>query len=293
MNCSDVSERLSAVYDGELSGTERDAVTEHLSVCMQCASEFSNFESLSHAIRESPLPPVPASVWTGIAAQMSPGATSGPAFGLDGQVAQAGLTQARPAKQVWLPVLALAASILFVLGTGFWFSQRSGNAHLGHQHDGEFAAAMDLYLQTLEDDPEGAEQFLLDKYHGKTVDPESAVRLVGYRPAVAQGLPEGYSLTSTSVLDMPCCTCVKAVCKRRDGSTLVLFEHDDEQTAWFGQRPSNMAMCGDTECCLVSLDSSLAATWKRGSRSVTAVGVRDQAEVSKFVSWLDSKTGKG
>lgn len=288
MNCSDVSDRLSAVYDGELSGTERDAVAEHLSVCKQCASEFSNFESLSRAIRESPLPPVPASVWTGIAAQMSPGATSGPVLGPAGQVAHT-----RPATQVWFRVLALAASILLVLGTGFWFSQHSGNAHLGHQHDGEFAVAMDMYLQALEDDPEGAEQFLLQKYHGEPVDPEGAVRLVGYRPAVAQGLPEGYSLTSTSVLEMPCCTCVKAVCKRQDGSTLVLFEHDDEQTAWFGQRPSNMAMCGDTECCLVSLDSSLAATWKRGSRSVTAVGVRDQAEVSKFVSWLDSKTGKG
>ena len=92
---------------------------------------------------------------------------------------------------------------------------------------------------------------------------------------------------------MPCCTCVKAVCKRQDGSTLVLFEHDDEKTEWFGQRTTNMAMCGDTECCLVDLDSSIAATWKRGSRSMTAVGVRDKAEVTKLASWLDNKTQEG
>jgi hypothetical protein len=112
---------------------------------------------------------------------------------------------------------------------------------------------------------------------------------VGYRPAVSEGLPEGYSLASTSVLKMPCCTCVKAVCKRQDGSTLVLFEHDDEKTEWFGERQSNMAMCGDKECCLVDLDSSIAATWKQGSRSLTAVGVRDVDEVNTLVSWLDTK----
>jgi hypothetical protein len=70
---------------------------------------------------------------------------------------------------------------------------------------------------------------------------------------------------------------------------LVLFEHDDEETEWFGDRPSNMATCGDKECCLVNLDESIAATWRRGSRWVTAVGVRDEAEVSELVTWLDSK----
>ena len=124
-------------------------------------------------------------------------------------------------------------------------------------------------------------------------DRDRAVQLVGYRPAVSEGLPEGYTLASTSVLTMPCCRCVKSVCKRQDESTLVLFEHDDEKAEWFGQRPSSIATCGGKECCLVELDSSLAATWKRGSRSVTAVGIRDKAEVDLLVNWLDNKTDKG
>ena len=70
----------------------------------------------------------------------------------------------------------------------------------------------------------------------------------------------------------------------------MLFEHDDEKTDWFGERPSSMATCGDKECCLVDLDSSIAATWKRGSRWVTAVGVRDTDEISELVTWLESKT---
>ncbi len=287
MNCSDVSDRLSAVYDGELSGAERDAVAEHLSVCERCAAEFAGFESLSRAIRESPMRAVPLGIWTSIAAQLAQTGPDEPAVVVPKQP-----SQTKP----WIAVrgLALAASILLLLGSGVWILQQSGISHgdHGHEHSAEFAVTMDNYLKMLATDPDGAEQFLLNRYHSETVDPEHAMKLVGYRPAVAQGLPEGYSLTSTSVLEMPCCTCVKAVCKRQDGSTLVLFEHDDEKAEWFGKRPSNMATCGDTQCCLVELDSSFAATWKRGSRSVTAVGVRDEAEVSKLVSWLDKKTDK-
>ncbi|QDV26021.1 anti-sigma factor family protein [Aureliella helgolandensis] len=286
MKCSDVLDRLSAYYDGELSGTARDSVAQHLAACEQCASEFAGFESLSRIVKESPLPTVPPEIWTGIEARFS-----------DNASIESTESPTKPTIPTWSGVsirqLALAASVLLLLGSGLWLTRFSGHSHVDHEHSAEFVATMDHYLRTLDDDPERAEQLLLDKYNGETVDTEGAVRLVGYRPAVAQGLPEGYSLASTSVLKMPCCTCVKTVCKRQDGSTLVLFEHDDEKTEWFGKRPTNMAMCGDTECCLVDLDSSIAATWKRGSRSMTAVGVRDKAEVSKLASWLDSKTEEG
>ncbi len=152
---------------------------------------------------------------------------------------------------------------------------------------------MDEYLQKLPTDPNEAEQFLLAKYKGERVDERRAVELVGYRPIVSQGLPEGYSLASTSVLRMPCCTCVKAVCQRVDGSTLVLFEHDDEEVTWFGDRPSKLATCGDKECCLVDLDENIAATWKQGTRSITAVGVRDEDEIATFVSWMEDAKSNG
>ncbi|MEZ6150331.1 MAG: zf-HC2 domain-containing protein [Pirellulaceae bacterium] len=284
MKCSDVLDRLSAYYDGELSGTAGDSIAQHLTACERCASEYAGFESLSRIVQESPLPTVPPEIWAGIGATFSDNAST---------ESKVSLTKPaiRPRSRVSVRQLALAVSVLLLLGYGVWLSQHLGNPH--HEHNAEFVATMDHYLKTLDGDPEGAEQLLLDKYNGQTVDPGGAVQLVGYRPAVAQGLPEGYSLASTSVLKMPCCTCVKAVCKRQDGSTLVLFEHDDEKTDWFGQRPTNMAMCGDTECCLVDLDSSIAATWQRGSRSMTAVGVRDKAEVSKLASWLDNKTEEG
>lgn len=278
MDCSDVQDQLSAYLDGELTSEVREAVSRHFEHCQTCAADVAAFRKLSEAVRRLPTPDVaPPAMWAEISAK------------LDGQSSDIPGAQTSFQRK-WFSgagkTILLAALVLLILGSGIWVMRYSIPAE--HEHSAEFVAAMDHYLTTLSTDPEGAEQFLLKRYDGKTVEPEGAIKLVGYRPAVAEGLPDGYSLASTSVLKMPCCVCVKAVCNRDDGSTLVLFEHDDEKTEWFGDRSSNKAMCGDKECCLVDLDSTIAATWKRGSRSLTAVGVRDINEVNTLVSWLDN-----
>ncbi len=289
MKCSDVQDRLSAYYDGELSAESQAKMTRHLAGCESCAAEFAEFKDVTRAVSRMREPKVPSSVWDDLSAELA-----------DAELNDSSKLQPVSGQQVnrrwWTSsrALALAASVFLMLSLGYWMNRpHYDNLAMtdAHDHSAEFVATMDHYLRQLPDDPDAAEQFLLNKYDGQSVNADTAVQLVGYRPAVSEGLPEGYSLASTSVLKMPCCTCVKAVCKRQDGSTLVLFEHDDEKTEWFGQRESNMAMCGDKECCLVDLDSSIAATWKRGSRSLTAVGVRDVDEVNTLVSWLDTKVG--
>ncbi len=282
MKCSDAQERLSAFYDGELSSDARDSMAEHLAECRRCATDYAGFETVTRAVNNSPRANVPAAVWNGISAQLDADQRDEQIEGQFVPLPQSNKQQSA-ARASWRR-LALAASILLLVGSAFWVSRGS---HSDHDHGAEFVKTMDHYLRTLPRDPDGAEQYLLDKYDGETVDVEDAIKLVGYRPAIAGGLPEEYSVVSTSVLKMPCCTCVKASCRRQDGSRLILFEHDDEKTGWFGERRSNMAMCGDKECCLVDLDSSIAATWKLGSRSVTAVGVLDKEEVVALVSWLD------
>ncbi len=274
MNCSEIQERLSAYHDGELTSEMREVVAAHVVDCEQCASQLAEFESYTDTFQKLPQPEVPATVWVGVSKQIEHELTVERSRSAESNSGFWGTTRR----------LALAASVLLMIGAGLWMTYHSG--HSGSHH-AEFGKTMDHYLKTLARDPDQAEQFLLDKYDGKMVDPEDAIQLVGYRPAVASGLPEEYTLASTSVMKMPCCTCVKAVCKRKDGSTLVLFEHDDAEAELLGDRPSSMATCGDTECCLVDLDSSIAATWKRGSRWVTAVGVRDANEIGELVAWLE------
>lgn len=273
MNCLEVKELLSAYYDEELNGDIRTQVAAHVATCEDCTRRLAEFKSYGDAFAMLPQPKVPEGGWDEIAGLVD---------GVDG------VRLADRQRPFWRSpaVLSLAASVLLLLGIGMWMRGHSDHAD---SHHAEFVATMDRYLTTLATDPAQAEAFLLSQYDGQTVQPEDAIKLVGYRPAVASGLPDNYTLTLTSVMKMPCCTCVKAVCKRQDGSTLVLFEHDDEETEWFGHRESNLAMCGDKECCLVDLDSSIAATWRQGSRWVTAVRARDEDEVSELVTWLESK----
>ncbi|MEO8268596.1 MAG: zf-HC2 domain-containing protein [Aureliella sp.] len=284
MNCTEIQDLLSPYYDGELSADARASVAEHLLHCATCAGILAGYRKLSDSISATPVGPVSETIWAGIVRELDRASE----LAAQSKV----LTSATQMQRPWLTRatfqrLAIAASILLVFGLSVWLRRHDAMTDMHSSHGPEFVATMNHYLKVLPENPEQAEQFLLDKYDGKLVTPEQAISLVGYRPSVADGLPEGYTLASTSVLKMPCCTCVKAVCKRSDGSTLVLFEHDDEKTAWFGDRPTTMAMCGDKECCLVDLDSSIAATWREGTRSVTAVGARDQAEVVKFVDWFE------
>lgn len=288
MKCSDVQKRLSAHNDSELTAETHKAVASHLAECEVCASKFAEFESITRLVQGVSTPKVPPAIWGCISENLN-------AHDLT-KTPNTQTEHADRAKRSWMSLryltpgkLLLAASVLLLIGFGSWNVRQFWNSQREHQHAAEFITTMDHYLQTLSTDPNSAEQFLVNKYNGQPIDPGEAIQLVGYRPAVAEGLPDGYSLASTSVLKMPCCACVKSVCKREDGSTLVLFEHDDKKVEWFGQRRNSIAMCGDKECCLVELEPNIAATWKRGPRSVTAVGVRDVDEVNMLVSWLESK----
>lgn len=287
MICADVETLMSAYVDDELSGKTLEMVRKHVANCESCAAEIAEFRKISQRMKQIPQPDVPAAVWSGIVAQLPAGVSDATQLERSVQLPPKSRDRHRPGRALQRSVLA--ASLLFILGAGVWWARDASKPQDSHLHSPEFVMAMDHYLNTFTTDAEGAEQFLLKKYNGRTVDANAAVNLVGYRPAVASGLPDGYTLASISVLKMPCCTCVKALCKRQDGSSLALFEHDDEKTEWFGKRSSRMAMCEDRECCLVELDSSIAATWKRGSRSMTAVGAQSVDEVNLLVSWLDRK----
>lgn len=285
MNCTDIQELLSPYYDGELPSDALASVAEHLRGCASCAEVLAGYRKVSESFSAVSVGAVSEDIWAKIIDQLDrPRETRD---NPDVLATFASSEAGRPwLNQATYQRLAIAASMLIVFGLSVWLCRQDSITDMHDSHGAGFVATMDHYLEILPGNPERAQQFLLDQYDGKVVAPEQAISLVGYRPTVADGLPKGYTLASTSVLKMPCCTCVKAVCKRNDGSTLVLFEHDDEEAAWFGERPTSMAVCGDKECRLVDLESSIAATWRKGTRSVTAVGARDQAEVASLVNWF-------
>ncbi|MAC52226.1 MAG: hypothetical protein CME31_06750 [Gimesia sp.] len=277
MNCSEVQELLSAYYDGELADDQKSHVSAHINSCSKCAKELAGFEKLSRMSSDFSEHVPTQQIWNQINQQ------------LDQQsiCEDPGTKPVDNDRRFSFSVprsFVLAATILVAAGIG-WFTYQSWFAHGKHDH---FTAEFGHYLDEFPRDPDTAQQILLAKYKNQLVDPNQASEHIGYQPSVAKGLPAEYTLESTHIIKMPCCTCVQSICKRSDGSTLAVFEHDDDEiTEWFGDRPSITASCKDKQCCLVEMDEQIAASWKHGSRHITLIGARDLDEVNKLVAWLN------
>ena len=279
MNCSDIQELLSAYYDGELADERRARMSEHLDVCSDCANELAGFEKLSNMAGALGTPAPPEHLWSQLEQQLEEQP-------VEEQPAVIAASATRRSSFPAPRLFVFAATVFIAVGIG-WFAYRSWFPH-GEHH--QFTVEFGHYLEEFRRDPVAAQQILLAKYGSQLVEPDQVIQQVGYRPAVADGLPVGYRVESTHVIKMPCCTCVQSFCRRGDGSTLVIFEHDDEETTeWFGGRPEITTSCNGERCCLVELDDRIAASWKRGKRHMTLIGVQDVAEVNQMVAWLDEK----
>jgi len=274
MECSQVQSLLSAYLDDELGAEARSRAAGHLQRCEACADQLQKFAALSQAAGALDAPEPPAELWGRIEAQLDE--TS--------QAQGAGQARRRPA---WvLSVAALAATVLIAIGIG-WLARQSW---LSPDEQAVFARDFGRYLDAFRSNPDDAQQMLLATYQAAPIHPEEAVRHVGYRPLAANGLPGEYTVEETYVMRMPCCTCVQTVCKRRDGSVLAIFEHDDETvTGRIGDKHGITTRCCGKDCCLVDLNDRIAATWRHGSRRVTLVGVHDLAEVNQWVAWMDAQ----
>jgi len=279
MNCSDVQALLSAYHDGELADDQRSRLSDHLDTCTDCAKELANFESLSRMATALSTPAPPEQLWNQLESRIERQSEHEPPISRS-------VDQSRSWAFSALGQLALAATVFVAVGIA-WFTYQSWFTHGTHDH---FTSEFGQYLDAFRHDPDAAQYMLLANYENQLVDPDQAIQQLGYRPVVAGGLPAGYTLESTHVMKMPCCKCVQSICKRSDGSTLAIFEHDDKETTnWFGDRPEITASCNHKQCCLVELDDQIAASWRHSTRHVTLIGVRDVAEVSQMVAWLDEK----
>lgn len=277
MDCSEVRDRLSEFFDGEMPEESQMAMADHLADCESCAQELTEFHDLSQitATLDHPLPP--PGLWDSLEAQLAVA---------DGVSAES-LAAAAPYRWTTGPfvpwVLALAASVVFAIG---WFGYQSNLTMLGNL---SIATVFDQYFDTLHHDPVAAQQLLLAEYDGQPIDAENAVHFVGYHPAITAGMPEGYAHYSCNVIKLPHGDAVHCQYLRPDGSALALFEHDGERPAWFGDRPATEAIHGDTKVKVVDLDKRVAATWRQGDRHITVVGAHDANEIGQLTGWFGER----
>lgn len=261
MQCCDVVELLSAYYDGEVSHNTAEAIREHIDICDHCAEELKVLNELSAltAILEQPTPP--RHVWPRIEAQLNKGQPT------------ANSNKRPPHKAV----LAMAALVLIGLS---WVGYRHWHAH-EHQ---DLAVNFGQFLDNFAEAPDDAQNVLVKNYSGIPIEISDAIRELKYRPVVAVGLPDDYELAQAYLLKMPCCRCLEACYRRKDGGMLCVFEHDKEQPIWFGERSTSSMICSGKQTRLVQFDGCLAATWQQQQRYITVIGAKDVAEVSHLVA---------
>lgn len=278
MDCVTSKEYLSAYCDGQLSAELASQLHDHVSTCSDCSAEVASFGRLSRLIIESNVPAPPTGLWANIETGMQ---TS----------TEVRSVVAHRYMEVSPRVLRLGLAASLLLAVGIW---RSSQSHLNdrHRHD-ELAVNLQDVMSTFAKEPLLAVNKLSEQYQGVEVALDAAEDLLGYRPAIGKNLPAGYQLTSTRVLKMPCCNCSASICRRDDGTSFVVFEHDVEQQMSFGDTPAISAKCCGKECRLMQMPKQLAVTWNKGKRQLTAIGVNGIEEVASLVAAVDAPTSAG
>ena len=268
MKCSEVQEVLSAYFDNELNQDAHKDVELHLEECEHCSGELKGFKSLSRMASNLKTYPVPEMLWDSISSE---------------QIETAPNTLAARSNLDVKRLAYFGTGIALILLIGFalirWLPH-------GHDHE-EMVKAMEHIATNL--DSAESETILMAKFGGQTTTAEDANDQIGFFPvSTKSGLPEGYAIKNIQVLTMPCCKCVQTVCTRKDGSQFYVFEHVSEDTGWFERRNRKKFDCCGNECELVQLSNNLAVTWKKGTRYITLLGIRDEAEIELLVEQFES-----
>lgn len=263
MTCSEVQEKLSAYYDGELAEPLRSEVAEHLAGCADCRAELVGFRQLSALSAQLRSPQAPSGMWEELQHQLNVP-----------RPASSGVEYRRTRRIALLAaVLLVAAAVALAL------------PHLlpGHVHDAQ-NESMASFLQEFSIDPSQAQRSLVEQYEGEPINVANAVTGLRYTPVATRSAPKGYQLQGAYVLKMPCCKCVQTIYTRDSGGAIAVFEHDEDQPDWFGSNPAITTKCNGNATTLVETGAGLAATWKSGPRCITVIGASDVNEVAELMA---------
>lgn len=270
MNCDWIEDKLSAYIDKEVRDEDRRQIEAHCNHCESCRTSVSQFMSIGRLMRQEETRVDTEAAWERVAARLD-----------NANVVPIAINTAN--KNWGYAILATAASILLL-----WFVLRNDTAtehsdNDPHQHASLAVDFREVFRLT-KTEPKTAIAKLVAQYQGQELNPTSTTDYLGYEPALYKSVPEGFLRVSTHVLNMPCCKCSATLCERSDGTSLIVFEHKEEQPVWFGDAPSINTQCSGTTCKIVESAGQLAVSWKNQDRQLTVVGANDLAEVNQWVA---------
>ena len=276
MSCNTIRPLLSAFHDGELSPAQLVEVRAHVEACEACRTEVERFAGISRmasGLRESQAPDLWGAIATQLDATSAPGTRRGWPLG-----SRSGYSH----RLLWGAALAAAVAIVVVVSSQ-WF-----------RHVDDYHRQMDANLARFVDgfrrDPVEAQRTLQNQYASRLVEPESLISLVKYQSVAPAELPGGFRCESTRVFDMPCCKCVQTLYAFEGRPRLALFEHVNEESAWFATMPSINATCCGHSIKLVQCGDGLCAAWKGDGRFITVVGADTLETLSQVIAVIEEST---
>ncbi len=277
MNCDFVAEHLSAYVDKELDAAACHQLEDHVVQCDTCRGLMSQYLAMGSLMRSSERMVDTEAVWEQVSRKLESSAVTLASR----QSRWDGWT-----KRYGVSVLAAAAAIfLLVSALRYVSSDHHDTANALHNH-AELAVDFAEVFRSVRTEPQLALARLSSKYDGRELGTEEATKYLGYEPALLKRVPKGFTRVSTHVLNMPCCKCSATICERSDGTSLIVFEHRDEQPIWFGDSPSIETQCAGIPCKIVESAGRLAVSWRNQDRQMTIVGVNDLTEVNHWVASL-------
>lgn len=277
MNCDIVEEHLSAYIDEELDAAACLQLKEHVEQCDACRGLMSEYHSMGVLMRRSERIVDTEAVWEQVSLK------------LETPVVTLASTESQWrawASRYGTSILAAAAGVL-ILVSALRYAAPDNHDTASALHD-HAAMAVDFaeVFRSARTEPQLALSKLSEKYDGRELNTEEATQYLGYQPALFKSVPEGFTRVSTHVLNMPCCKCSATICERSDGTSLIVFEHRDEQPIWFGDSPSIKTQCAGMPCKIIESAGQLAVSWRNQDRQMTIVGADDLTEVNHWVASL-------
>ena len=277
MNCNLVAENLSAYVDRELDAAACQRLEEHVAQCESCRWLLNEYRLMGSLMRRVEPVVDTQAVWERVAVKLE---------SLREQPAAQNSRWGNWTKRYGASLLAVAAAILLLVSAWRYVApDRHQSAGSGHDHA---ALAVDFaeVFRCARTEPQLALAKLSSKYDGRELSAQETTQYLGYEPALLKGVPDGFTRVSTHVLNMPCCKCSATICARGDGTSLIVFEHKDEQPVWFGDATSIETQCAGMACKIVESAGQLAVSWRNQDRQLTLVGADDVAEINQWVAAL-------
>ena len=263
MTCAECESLLDLFADGELAPERKQALSDHLAGCSQCAEKLAGIRALGDAVRQLPVPVVTADLWERIAKDLGTPAIAG---------------KVRPKRTAdWLRVASVAALVLIAVYTG-WLAFGPGPRR---NHQPEVVDLSPMLEKGIPVNFNAGDEF---KFVAAPLD--QAKQQVTFRVFDQPQLTEGYTAQQCRV---GCCG-PRAIVQteyRRDQDHCVMFQYPRDLPVSFGVAATEQAKVGNKSVNLVQGKACWAASWQVNGTGITIVGPRDRDELLRMVAKVD------